>query len=142
MLSGYLALAFASTATGAALYISVAEHPARLRLDNANLLAEWKGAYKRGIVVLGVLWLLSGLAGLIAAWLLPSWYWYLGTALILANIPLTRFAIFPISAVLAKMPVSQVGDDARVLIVKWGHLHSVRALLTGAAGYFFLLALF
>lgn len=141
MLAGYLALMFASAAAGAALYIFAAEQPARLRLDSANLLVQWKGTYKRGIVILGALWLLSSLAGLIAAWLLSSWYWYVGAALMLGNVPVTHFAIFPISRVLAKLPASQAGDDARALIVKWGHLHGVRALLSAIAAYFFLLAL-
>src|SRR5215207_789704 len=63
MLAGQLALIVATTFFGAAIYVNVAEQPARLRLDDRSALAEWKPAYKRGFAMQGPLAVLG----------LPAW---------------------------------------------------------------------
>jgi hypothetical protein len=75
MLSGQLALVAAAVFTGAALYVSVVEQPARLLLDNQALLTEWKPAYKRGTLMQAPLAIIGFLLGILAWWQIGNLVW-------------------------------------------------------------------
>jgi hypothetical protein len=65
MLFGHLALISAAGFAGAALYVNVAEQPARLMLDDQALLSEWKPSYKRGFAMQAPLTIVGCIFGLI-----------------------------------------------------------------------------
>jgi Domain of unknown function (DUF1772) len=133
MIFELLALVSAALFAGAALYINVAEQPARLLLDDRSLLTQWKPSYKRGFAMQASLAVVSALLGFWAAWLGQDWRWALGAVLILSNWPFTLLGIMPTNHRLEAIPNDQADAGSRILIVKWGGLHAVRTTLGCAA---------
>ena len=118
---------------GAAIYINVAEHPARLSIDDRGLLEQWKPSYKRGYAMQASLAVVSALLGFWTAWQTQDWRWALGGALMLANWPYTLIAMMPTNHAIGAIPAEQAGAASRALLVKWGGLHAVRTALGLAA---------
>ena len=140
MLVGQLALIVAALFTGAALYVNVAEQPARLELDDRALLTQWKPAYKRGFAMQAPLAIIGFLFGLVAWWQTGQWAWLLGAAILVANWPYTLLGIMPTNGILMATEPSNAGPDSRALIEKWAALHAGRTALGFVATLVFLWA--
>jgi hypothetical protein len=140
MLTGQLALLVAAVFSGAALYINVAEQPARLELDDRSLLTQWKPAYKRGLTMQASLAVLGFLFGVAAWWQDGHVGWAVGALLMIANWPFTFFAIMPTNNSLMAIDPAAAGPESRAMIERWGSLHAGRTALGFAASVAFLWA--
>jgi hypothetical protein len=140
MLAGQLALVVAAIFAGAAIYINIAEQPARLGLDDRSLLTEWKPAYKRGFAMQAPLAIAGCLLGLVAWWQTGGWLWVVGAVILIANWPFTLLGIMPTNNTLMATDPALAGTGSRQLIEHWAKLHAVRSALGFAATLVFLWA--
>ena len=80
---------------GAAIYINLVEHPARMGCDTKTAAAVWAPSYKRATPMQASLAILGFLAGL-AAWVAGGGVlWLVAALLIGAVVPFTLIAIKP-----------------------------------------------
>jgi hypothetical protein len=134
---GLVALVIATLFAGAATYISIVEHPARMGLEDAPLLAQWQPSYKRALPIQAALAMLGGAAGLLAWYSFREWQWMAGSLLLLANWPFTLLVIMPVNKPLMAMAPEEAGAKSRSLLRRWGKLHGVRSMLGSAASLLF-----
>src|SRR5215831_3221979 len=91
----FLAILAASVFAGAALYVSLVEHPARMTLDTKSAAMEWAPSYARGTLMQAPLALLSFVTGLGSWWLGAGMGWAVAALLVGAVVPFTFVAIMP-----------------------------------------------
>jgi len=126
---------------GAALYINVAEHPARMVLDTRHAALQWAPSYERATWMQAPLALLSLLAGT-AASLMGGGAGWLGAALLIgAVVPFTFVVVLPTNHALLAPDRDLASDETRVLLERWARLHAVRTALSLAATAVYLVLL-
>jgi hypothetical protein len=112
---------------GAALYINLAEHPARIECGTAAAVREWRPSYRRATVMQASLALVAVL-GSLGAWLFGQ-----GLIVLIAGIcigfviPFTLIVIYPTNRQLED-PKLDVGSlSTATLLARWNRLHAVRS---------------
>ncbi|HYI47139.1 MAG TPA: DUF1772 domain-containing protein [Allosphingosinicella sp.] len=132
-LAGALALLAAAAFAGAACYVSIAEHPARMALDDGWALRQWKPSYANGKIMQAALALIGALLAFWMWWEGRNLIWLIGGLALLANWPFTLAAIMPTNRRLEALSPDAPAPETRALLIRWGRLHAVRAALGGAS---------
>jgi hypothetical protein len=126
---------------GAAIYINVVEHPARLDCGTEVAARQWAPSYKRATGMQVALAVASMLAG-VAQWMSGGGsLWLLGALLIVSVIPFTLVVILPVNNKLLEAGRDKSSAETRHLLERWGRLHGVRSALGLAAALVYFCAL-
>ena len=134
----FIATLCAALFAGAALYINVVEHPARMGLETSVAASQWAPSYKRATWLQAPLALFSFLAGA-AAWMMGGGALRLVAAvLIVTVVPFTFIVIMPTNHMLLAPGSDLHSPETRALLEKWGKLHAARTGLSLLAAALFI----
>jgi hypothetical protein len=128
-----LATVCAGLFAGAAIYVNLVEHPARLSCGIELALTEFAPSYRRGTVMQASL-ALAGCALAIAAWAYGHDGIVLMAGLLLGSVvPFTLIVILPTNKQLLDPQLDPSAPRMAELLARWGRLHAVRSGLSLAA---------
>jgi len=123
----WLTVVFAVAFAAWALYVSLVEHPARLSIDPAAAVAQFRASYRLAALYQASFAALGLIAGIIASATSGDAVWAIGGLVVGTAIPFTLIVIRPTNRRL--LGADHVGENARHLLVRWGRLHWVRSVL-------------
>src|SRR5262249_56215354 len=125
-----LAALCATLFAGAAIYISVVEHPARMTLDTRAAVKQWAPSYERATWIQAPLALLSLVCGA-AAWVMGGGAgWLVAALLIGVVVPFTFIVVIPTNHELMAPGRDLDAAETRTLLTSGGRLHPVRPPLS------------
>ena len=113
--------------TGAAIYVNLVEHPARVETGTAAAVNQWRPSYRRGTVMQASL-AVTGFISSVGAWLQGR-----GSPVLIAGlligfvVPFTLIVIFPTNRQLSDAGLDVGSTNAAVLLGKWNRLHAIRS---------------
>src|SRR5215471_8972264 len=123
---------------GAAVYVNLVEHPARMECGVELAATEFPPSYRRGTVMQATL-AAVGLLSSIAAWLTGATLWWLLAGVLLGSvIPFTLIVILPTNRRLLSPAPDRRSAETERLLARWGRLHAVRSVLSVVALLLFL----
>jgi len=126
---------------GAAIYITLVEHPARMSCGPRLAVTEFGPSYRRAAAMQAALASVGTIAAL-ARWVGEGGApWLAGALLLGLVVPFTLIVILPTNKRLLDPALEAESREAATLLRRWGRLHAVRAVSSLAAFAAFLLGL-
>ena len=123
---------------GAALYVNLVEHPARMDCGTQLATTEFAPSYRRATRLQAFL-AIGGSLSATVVWICGgSVAWLCGAVLFFSVVPFTLIVILPTNKRLLEASLDRTSEQARALLVRWGRLHAVRTVVSLAALVLFL----
>ena len=124
--------------SGAALYVTLVEHPARMQCGTELAATEFGPSYQRAASMQALLAVAGSLSAALVWIRGGSMVWLWGAVLFFSVVPYTLAAILPTNKQLLDTSLDRSSARARALLVRWGRLHAVRTVVSLAALILFL----
>lgn len=115
---------------GAAVYVSLVQHPAALETGIDFAAQFFAPMYRRAAWLQASLAVIGAAAGIIAWWKRADSLWLAGAVLLFSAVPFTLVIIKPVNDALI---AGQAGDERGALLARWGRLHWVRTAASALA---------
>ena len=126
---------------GAAIYISLAQHPA-LRLCNIALAREFFTLMYHRAAPMQITLALGGAIAGATGWIVGmGMLWLVGAACLILVIPITLIWIKPINDKLLNAENTLSENEIDLLLLSWGRLHWLRNIASGVAFGLYLIAI-
>ena len=126
---------------GAAVYINLVEHPARVSCGTDTAIREFVPSYQRASVMQASLAIVGATCGLIAGWQQQDGVLIVAALLIGAVVPFTLVIVAPTNKQLLAPSLDRQGPLAAALLRRWAALHAVRSILSAIAFAMFVVRL-
>jgi len=134
----FIAVLACAMFTGAAVYITFVEHPARMQCGTEIAATEFAPSYRRAKVMQATC-AAVGLLSSVAAWLNgASFWWLVAGALLSTVIPFTLVIILPTNKRLLDPTLDKRSAETERLLARWSRLHGVRSVISSVALLLFL----
>ena len=127
-----LATVAAGLFAGAALYVTLAEHPGRMECGPAVAIQEFGPSYRRAAMMQVLLAVVGSAAGGTASAQRAGIGWLVGALLLGSLIPFTLLVIMPTNHRLLDATLDRDSPEAVELLTRWGRLHAIRTVVSVA----------
>jgi hypothetical protein len=132
MFAGLLALVLASALAGAGVYVNAVEQPARLELDDSEMVKEWRPSDRRGVALMALLALAAALSGISAYFETSDVRFAVGAVIAASSWPYTIYVMGPVDNQIIALAPNDIGA-ARALLWQWGLLEYGQTVIAIAA---------
>ena len=114
---------------GSALYTSLVVHPSWSKTSIKTAVENFKPIFKGSFVSQALFSSIAILGGIILGVLTKQYFWFIGSALMVINIPLTKIVLMPINNILLGKNGEFTDNKAQELFKKWGTLQWIRTMV-------------